>query len=180
MLIRTLQTVSRLVSWIAWAGIAFMMISLTYDVVQRQTNIGLVAGLLEYNETLLVFVIFASLAYAQQVDAHVSTDVVYRLLPPRVGRLLQAAGLLMAAIAIAWAITVSWHVGLDAMARGEYRAGRARVPTWQARLFIPFALTLLLSEVLIRVVGLFRPDEDETSVAVAGGASPDRATGPPT
>lgn len=161
MVVKKLQMLSRVTSLVSWLGIVFMMCSITYDVFQRQAEVGLVSGLLEYNETLLVFVIFGSLGYAQQQDDHVSTDVVYRLLPRPLRTYLQGCGLLIVAVALGWAVQRSWLVGLDAMARNEYRSGLAQVPTWQARLFVPFALLMLLVEVLIRATRLFTGYQDD-------------------
>jgi TRAP-type C4-dicarboxylate transport system permease small subunit len=150
-LIKLVRGMSRILSFFAWLSILYLMLSISLDVVQRNLSVGLVNGLVEYNEVVLVGMTYTALAYAQQTDSHVATDMVARFLPARVAAALHAAGLVIVVLVLLWMVTRTWASAMDSLASREFRFGLARVPIYPARFALPIGLLALAFEIMVDI-----------------------------
>lgn len=145
----TIQWTSRIMSWISGLLILVLMGLVVTEVILRKYFNTTVKGTIEYSEILLVFIVFAALAHAQQTGGHVKTELVTSRLPPRVAGYVRAVGLTVVAALLFWTTQATLARGLDSMEAGESRVGIREVPIWPARLAIPVSLFFLAIETLI-------------------------------
>lgn len=148
-------------SWGAGLAAGVLLMALIFltgtDVLWRNFHGRSIPGAYEYSEVLLVALVFLSLAWTQRVDAHVSIDLATRAMPERLGRLVQAAGLVVALAFLVWMTVASVHSASESWLTGEYRIGLAEVPVWPARLAVAFGMFMLVLQLALRLVDLARP-----------------------
>lgn len=153
---RIVQGVSRLFSWISGVFILALMLLVVLEVVLRDLFETTLGGTIEVSEVVLAFLVFLGVAYAQQDDAHVQTDLVTSRLPPGAAAWIRAVGLVVAAIVLLVAAWATAGRGWDAFQTGESRFGLRSVPVWPARLIIPVGLFLLALECLLTAATAWR------------------------
>jgi TRAP-type C4-dicarboxylate transport system permease small subunit len=142
----------RFMSIVAGGALLFIMVTTAADVARRNLGDGRsIPGVIEYNEIMLVVLVFLSLANTQRTGDHISVSLVTRVLPHRVSCGVRAVGMSVATVFIAWMMYRSWQVGWQSYQRGEFRIGLAQVPIWPARLLIPFGLLFLLLQILLSI-----------------------------
>lgn len=163
--VRMLATGFAMLSTLA---VFFIMVSITVDVVRRNLVGGSVPGLVEYNEIVLVGLVYLSMAYAQLADAHVSSAVVSRYMPYRLRHAVMAGGLVVVVVVLCWLVFVAGREALSSFQSGEYRFGLARVPVWPARITIPIGMALLVVVIGFEIF-------DNLRAAVRGGEDAERA-----
>ena len=162
-----LRGLTRFMSLIAGFAVVFIMVSIAANVFRRQVLDGRsIAGIIEYNEIVLVALVFLSLANTQRTGDHVSVDLLTRRLPARLTFALRGLGMFVAAAFLSWMAWRSLQVGLSSLASREYRFGLARVPIWPARLLIPLGLSVLVLQILIHAA--------EDAASFFRGEAPDR------
>lgn len=135
----------------AVAGLITMLV-ITLDVVWRMWTGRSVPGLLELSETLLVVIVFLSIAYAERVEVHVRTEVLTRKFPRRLRlwtRVVVHAASASISLFLAWATTTR---ALDSFASAEYQPGLVRFPLWPARIVISIGFILLTIEFALKLV----------------------------
>lgn len=153
---RGLDAVCRLFSWVSGGITLLIMFLVVAEVVMRDFFDATLGGTLEVSEVLLVFLVFAGVAYAQQAGDHVSTDLVTARLPDRVAAVIRTVGLVVAAAVILWLAWASLERGLASMETGEARFGIRSVPIWPARLMVPVGALLLGLQCLMSAADAWR------------------------
>lgn len=129
-----------------------MMISIVASVTRRFVFGKDIMGVLEFNEVLIVGLVFLALARTQQAGIQVKAEFLTSHLSPRLQIMFTILGL-VAGIALFGAIT--WYSGKAAYASvliGEYRYGVARFPIWPAKLVVPFGSLLLCLQCLLDIL----------------------------
>jgi TRAP-type C4-dicarboxylate transport system permease small subunit len=169
------KVVQRVSRWFAWASGIFtlaIMILVVVDVVLRDVFTKSLGGTIEISEVLLVFLVFLGVAFAQQAQAHVNTNLVTSRVPPRVARVMKTLGHVIVAGVLLWTTWVTATRGWDAMQAGEARFGLRSVPVWPARLMIPVGLLLLSLETLFTASDAWRADRDGGGLPQADDSAP--------
>ncbi|MPZ60616.1 MAG: TRAP transporter small permease subunit [Propionibacteriales bacterium] len=160
-----LRTIVRMLSIVAGVALLFVLLTTTADVAKRNLGGGSIPWAIEYNEIMLVALVFLSLANTQRTGDHVSVVLVTARIPHRARCVIRGVGMVVAAVFVGWMLYRSWQVGLQSYRTGEYRIGLAQVPVWPARLLIPVGLVFLLLQMLVNiyddVVGFFRGKPEE-------------------
>lgn len=153
---RAVDAVCAVFSWISGLITVVLMLVIVLEVVLRGASGRSLLGTIELSEVGLVFVVFLGVAYAQRVDAHVSTDLVTSRLPVRVAATARTAALLLAAGVLVWMTSMTALRGWDSFQSGESRFGINAIPLWPARLIIPVGLALLAMQVLFSAADAWR------------------------
>lgn len=161
--VRVLSTSLALLSTLS---VFFIMLSISVDVFRRNVVGGSVPGLVEYNEIVLVGLVYLSMAYAQHSGAHISSEVVSRYLPYRVRHAVTAIGLAVVTLILCWLVYVAGSEAWTSFQSGEYRFGLARVPVWPARVTIPVGMGVLVVVLVLEIV-------DNVKEAIRGGEDVD-------
>lgn len=143
-----LRYASRVLAMLSAMAILVIMLLTVADVTQRWATGRSMAGVLEFNEILMVAVVYLGLAYTQRRDEHVSVDLLVTRLPRRARRWVEAVALLLAIMVVGLLLWATLETGLESYARREFRFGLRAVPIWPARLVIPLGLLFLSLEIL--------------------------------
>lgn len=151
-------------AFLAVAGIIFMALATVADVARRTFEGESIAGVLELGEVMMVAITFLGLAYAEYRGAHVSMTLVVRRIPRRIAAVINAAGLLLIVVVVAWMFLVTFDRAVESYAEGEYRFGLVQVAIWPARIAIVVGLAAYLIELVFRLV-------DDVRLAAGGGGS---------
>lgn len=153
---RVVQTLSRFFAWLSGLFTLLLMLLVVLEVILRDLFVTSLGGGIELSEVALVFLVFFGIAYAQQADAHVNTNILTARMPIRAASVLKSGALLFVAAILLWATYVTTARGWDSMQAGEARFGLRAVPIWPARLIIPVGLLLLSLETLISAADAWR------------------------
>lgn len=111
-----------------------------------------ILGTVEISEHMLVFIVFAGLAYTQSVGGHIKIEVVTRHLPPRAQHILRIIALVIALLIFA---TIAWRTGQAAWESWqikEVRWGALPLPTWPVKFAVPVGSLLLCLQLIIDLV----------------------------
>lgn len=141
---------------IAMAGIVFLMLATTVDVVWRSTVGGPIRGVQDYSALVLIGTAYAGLSVAQRDGAHVYFELIDRFFHERVLRWLTVVGTVALLVVLALAFASTLETALDAMRRGEYRLGLARAPAWPSRFALPVGFLALAIRLVVEGVGVLR------------------------
>lgn len=129
-----------------------MMASVVPDIIGRTFFNRPITGVLEFNEILMVAIVFLGLAWTQGERGNIRVEVLVTRLSPRVQSVLalivwSLALALWIAIAIGGAKEAAFSVSI-----GESYYGAARMPIWPARIAFAFGASLLSIQLLLDVV----------------------------
>jgi TRAP-type C4-dicarboxylate transport system permease small subunit len=132
------------------------------------TGIGPVEGDYEILEAGIAFVIFAFLPLCQITNGHAAVDLLSRVFPPAVQRLLLAAGDVALAIVL---VVIAWQLedGMQSKIRSGQTTFLLQFPVWWG-----YALSLFAAAVAALVgvyVGAARVVECATGRQIVGGAT---------
>lgn len=136
--------------------IVVILAAIVADVVRRSATGKSVPGVVEWSEVAMVMIVFLGLGYAERRRAHVSMTLFVRLLPPRVGAVINALGLLLVAAVVAWMVYVTADRAMASYEASEIRFGLIRVPVWPARIAIAVGLLAYLLELAFRLLDTIR------------------------
>lgn len=169
------ESISRVFSWVSGVITLLIMLVVVAEVVLRDLFGSSLGGSIELSEVALVFLVFLGIAYAQQADAHVSTNILTARISPRAAAILKAVAMVVMTVVLLWVTYVTAVRGWESMRAGEARFGMRSVPVWPARLMIPVGLLLLSLETLFSVVDAW----NGRRVGATGGVSSETASGAP-
>jgi TRAP-type C4-dicarboxylate transport system permease small subunit len=128
-----------------------IMLGMVADVGWRKVTGGSIPGMIELIETFMVVVVFLGLAYAETSGAHVRMNLVTRVLPFTVRRVVKAAGMGVCAALSGWMAWASAHRAILATASGEVRPGLLYFPVWPSRIMIAVGFALMMLEYVARM-----------------------------
>ena len=123
-------------------------------------------GTLEFTESLLVIIIFLSLALTQYDGGHIRVTLLTRHLPKRVARMLTVVCMLIGALFFAWCAYAAGLFALESWSFNEYEWGTVSFPLWPMKAIVFFGIVLLAIQFLLDAVA-------ETMMPIA--ADDDRA-----
>lgn len=136
------------------AGIAMMLMMLVgaLDVIGTNVFLQPIPAAFEFMATMMVMVIFFSIALAQANRAHIRVEILTSRLPRPLRWLsdvLQyASGLAFFAL-VAW---FGWKSGIRGFEVGEYASGLINFPTWPARIALAIGATLMALQCLYDLI----------------------------
>ena len=134
--------------------VAYMVISITFQVITRYFFNWVPAELMETWEFGLMYIPFLGAAWLLKREGHVIMDVLIRAFKPRVQAILNTITSVIAAIAC---LVFSWFSAARVIV--EYQAGHVsvesvlRVPDWVIIVIIPFGMALLFIQFTRRAYG---------------------------
>jgi TRAP-type mannitol/chloroaromatic compound transport system permease small subunit len=164
-----IRMVSIACATVAAVVMAILILVQVLDVIFRNaTGASFVRGVTEYISIGMVLVVFLSIAYAEQVGAHVRTPILTSRLPRRVAVVLRGVALAITAVVV-WSLAyVTLGRAIESFQDGEVFSGIARVTAWPARFAVPLGAFLLGVELLVRAVGLDGDEREDDSLPIEG------------
>ena len=136
------------------AGIAMMLMMLigALDVIGTNVFLQPIPAAFEFMATMMVVVIFFSIALAQANRAHIRVEILTSRLPRPLRWLadvLQYACGLTFFLLIAW---FGWKSGIRGYEVGEYASGLINFPTWPARFALAIGASLMALQCLYDLI----------------------------
>jgi len=144
-----LEKLGRRIVAISAIGIAIMMVITTVDVTRRYLFDVPIAGVLEVNELILVFVVFSGLAYCQLNKGHLAVDVLVARLDPRRQAITEVIALAVSVLFFAVIVSGVWWSAYRSTMAGEYSYGLIPFPKWPGKVIIAVGLTALWGQLCI-------------------------------
>lgn len=140
---RLMSAMLRPSAWLAATIVAVLCLNTVADTLSRTFGGGSIPLVFDVNETLIIGLVFLSLAYAQLADEHIAFTLLYNRMGPRSRKVMLLLGNLLVVMIVAWTAWESWLVAEESLSSGERRLGIAGFPAWPARLAIVVGLALL-------------------------------------
>lgn len=106
----------------------------------------------EATETLMVLVVFLSLAHLQRTRSHIAVDVVFTRMPPSLKRVIRAASHALAFGFFGLVAWKGWELAWQSLAVGEYAAGLVAFPLYPSKFALAIGATLAAVQALYDLV----------------------------
>jgi len=165
-IVSALGWVSRIVTYVAAALAALMMVHVTIDVILSQFIAEPLPGTVDYvSYYYMVGLVFLPLAFVEFTNEHIQVDLIHAMLSPGARTALDMLALALSAVFYG---LLTWQTWIDAVEKytiGEQSMGMVAVTVWPGRFFLPLGAGLMMLLVLAKLIQ--RPFTD------AGMAHPD-------
>ncbi|HZD91981.1 MAG TPA: TRAP transporter small permease, partial [Pseudolabrys sp.] len=143
-----------------------MMLLVVANVIGRYLFNRPVTGTLEITESLLVVIIFGSVALTQFDGGHIRVNLVTRRLSRGAARILSIVAMSCGCAFFTWCSYAAWIYAAQSYSFGEQEWGEIVFPLWPMKFIVFFGIALLAFQFLLDAVA-------ETMMPVA--ADDDRA-----
>ena len=144
---------SRFLSYIGNAAIAAMMLLTAADVCGRYFFNAPVLGAYEITEYLMMIMVFSFLAFAQSQNAHISVDIVFDRLPPKVRFALERLNHLICLVMLGLVTYMGVHRVLDIIKSGA-SSTLLKIPDYPFAIFMVIGCAAFCIEFFLDVFDL--------------------------
>jgi len=129
-----------------------MMVLVVANVVGRYLLNRPLTGTLEFTESLLVLIIFLSVALTQYDGGHIRVTLLTRRLPRRWARALGVFCMLCGAAFFAWCGYAAWIFAAQAYSFNEQEWGTVVFPLWPMKFVVFIGIALLAVQFLLDAI----------------------------
>jgi len=149
----------------------FLAFYILADVIGRAFDMPF-KGTHEVVKNSIVMIAFMQAAYCVRSRSMLRADFLLHLMSPKVQRVVNVIGYLLAAAFFAVLFDGTWPKAIHAVASGEFEGeGALRVPTWPARIVVLGTAALLtINYLFLAYDELVDPDSDGAETGPAGAA----------
>ena len=109
-------------------------------------------GTLEFTESLLVLIIFCSLALTQYEGGHIRVVLMTRRLPGKTQRVLTVMAMLAGCAFFTWCSYAGWRFAAESYSFGEQEWGEIVFPLWPMKFVVFFGLASLALQFLLDAI----------------------------
>ena len=124
-----------------------------------------VAGAFELSESLLVVIVFMSLALTQHADGHIRVILLTRRLPPYLARITHIFTLVIGAAFFAWGSYAAWGFAMESYAINEQRWSSISYPLYPVKFVLFFGLVLLSVQYVLSALKEVYRDQFESDLS---------------
>jgi TRAP-type C4-dicarboxylate transport system permease small subunit len=129
-----------------------MMVLVVANIIGRYLFNKPLTGTLEFTESLLVLIIFLSVALTQYDGGHIRVTLLTRRVPKALARALTVFSMLTGAAFFAWCSYASWKFALQSWSFNEQEWGTVVFPLWPVKFVVFIGITLLAIQFLLDAV----------------------------
>lgn len=169
-ILREIDRISEKVAILASFLTFIMMLLVVYEVASRYFANRPTVWSMELCQFTFTYIIALGGAYTLKTDGHVSVDILYSRLGPRVQSIIDVVTTTMV---IVFLITLVWQTGImsvEALTGSEHTGTAFNPPTFPAKVIIPIgvfifilqAVALLIRNIVRAVTSGIRPEEEGT------------------
>jgi TRAP-type C4-dicarboxylate transport system permease small subunit len=137
---------------ISSAATLLTMVLVVANIIGRYLFNKPLTGTLEFTESLLVLIIFCSLALTQYDGGHIRVNLVTRRLPPPVARALTIIAMLCGCAFFTWCSYAGWNFATQAYSFNEQEWGEIVFPLWPMKFVVFFGLATLALQFLLDAI----------------------------
>ena len=131
---------------------SLMMLLVVANIIGRYLFNKPVTGTLEFTESLLVLIIFLSVALTQYDGGHIRVNLVTRRLPKRAARILTVIAMLCGCAFFTWCAYAAWIFAAQSYSFGEQEWGEVVFPLWPMKFVVFFGIALLALQFLLDAI----------------------------
>jgi TRAP-type C4-dicarboxylate transport system permease small subunit len=129
-----------------------MMVLVVANVAGRYLLNKPLTGTLEFTESLLVLIIFLSVALTQYDGGHIRVTLMTRRLPKRAARVLSIGCMLCGAAFFAWCGYAAWVYAAQSYSFNEHEWGEVVFPLWPMKFVVFIGIVLLAVQFLLDAI----------------------------
>jgi TRAP-type C4-dicarboxylate transport system permease small subunit len=129
-----------------------MMLLVVANVIGRYLFNKPLTGTLEFTESLLVLIIFLSVALTQYDGGHIRVNLISRRLPKAWARVLTVIAMLCGATFFIWCTYAAWIFAAQSYSFGEQEWGEVVFPLWPMKFVVFFGIALLAIQFLLDAI----------------------------
>jgi TRAP-type C4-dicarboxylate transport system permease small subunit len=129
-----------------------MMVLVVANIIGRYLFNKPVTGTLEFTESLLVLIIFCSVALTQYDGGHIRVNLVTRRLPKRVARILTVVAMLCGCAFFTWCAYAAWIFAAQSYSFNEQEWGEVVFPLWPMKFVVFAGIALLALQFLLDAI----------------------------
>ncbi len=129
-----------------------MMVLVVANVLGRYLFNKPLTGTLEFTESLLVLIIFLSVALTQYDGGHIRVNLITRRLPRTYARALTVIAMLCGAAFFTWCGYAAWIFAAQSYSFNEQEWGEVVFPLWPMKFVVFFGIALLAIQFLLDAV----------------------------
>jgi TRAP-type C4-dicarboxylate transport system permease small subunit len=129
-----------------------MMVLVVANVAGRYLFNKPLTGTLEFTESLLVLIIFLSLALTQYDGGHIRVTLLTRRLPKRYARALTVGCMLAGAAFFTWCAYAAWVFAAQAHSFNEQEWGTVVFPLWPVKFVVFIGIAMLAIQFLLDAI----------------------------
>ena len=129
-----------------------MMLLVVANVIGRYLFNKPVTGTLEFTESLLVLIIFCSVALTQYDGGHIRVNLLTRRLPKRAARAMTVISMLCGCAFFTWCAYAAWIFAAQAYSFNEQEWGEVVFPLWPMKFVVFFGIALLAIQFLLDAI----------------------------
>ncbi len=129
-----------------------MMLLVVANVLGRYLFNAPLTGTLEFTESLLVLIIFLSVALTQYDGGHIRVTLLTRRLPRPYARALTVFCMLAGAVFFAWCAYAAWKFAYQAWTFNEQEWGTVVFPLWPVKFVVFIGILMLAIQFLLDAI----------------------------
>lgn len=129
-----------------------MMLLVVANIIGRYLFNRPLTGTLEFTESLLVLVIFCSIALTQYDGGHIRVNLVTRRLPQRLSRGLTVIAMLAGCAFFTWSAYAAWIFAAQAYSFNEQEWGEVVFPLWPIKFVVFIGIAMLALQFLLDAI----------------------------
>ena len=148
--------VIKALSMVGAAGILVMMLLTTTDVAGRYLLNKPVLFAYEVTEYLMVVCVYMALAYTESQDGHVNVTALYSHLSPRVQAIMFIAARVVILALCILLIGKTFSLAYFSLQQNEITPTGVGTPLGPAKMVVPIGLSLMVVELILRIVSRIR------------------------
>ncbi len=163
--IASMGWVSRIITYVAAALAALMMVHVTIDVILSQFIAEPLPGTVDYvSYYYMVALVFLPISFVEFTNEHIQVDLIHDLVSPGVKTALDMLALTLSLVFYGLLTWQTWADAIEKYGVGERSMGMVAVTIWPARFFLPLGAGLMALLLLAKLIqrpftdaGLARP-----------------------
>lgn len=136
---------------ISTIGVLLIMCIMIADILVRTLTGRSLPGAFELIESLIILIVFAGLAHAEQMGTHVRFTFLSQRLPRLAAISVKVVGSAVAVLIGLWLIGATGSEAWDSWTGNEYQSGLLNFPLWPARLVIVLGFIVLTAQLVSRL-----------------------------
>jgi len=142
----------RAVGLISSAATLLTMVLVVANIIGRYLFNKPLTGTLEFTESLLVLIIFCSVAVTQYDGGHIRVILMTRRLPKHVQRIFTVIAMLGGCVFFTWCSYAAWIFAFQAYSFNEQEWGEIVFPLWPMKFVVFFGLATLALQFLLDAI----------------------------
>jgi TRAP-type C4-dicarboxylate transport system permease small subunit len=142
----------RVVALISAVSVFVMMVLVVINVAGRYLLNKPLTGTLEFTESLLVLIIFLSVALTQFDGGHIRVTLLTRCLPKAWARALSIFCMVCGAVFFTWCAYAAWVFAAQAYSFNEQEWGEVVFPLWPMKFVVFIGIVMLAIQFLLDAV----------------------------